>query len=145
MQIIIDYRFTSHNDYIAAERTNKYICAEIKKRETEVARISALNQDGSKLVYPVEISCTWFRTDARTDPDNIEFAIKFILDGLVKARFLMNDNWNCIKKISHEFELSDRDYVIVNVEGYTDVSNLAPCGICSTNFHPVYICKHTRK
>jgi len=115
MQITIDYKFTSLNDYIAAERTNRYIAADIKKRETEIARLSAIGKDTRTLFYPVEISCLWFRKDQRTDPDNIAFGIKFILDGFVKANLLKGDNWKFIKGIGHSFYLAEYDYVIVDI------------------------------
>lgn len=114
MQVTIDYRFTSLNEYISAERANRFMAAEIKKRETEIARLSAIGYR-PVTVYPVEIICQWFRQDQRTDPDNIEFAVKFILDGFVKAGLLKNDSWKFIKSISHEFDLASHDYVIVNI------------------------------
>lgn len=116
MQINIDYRFTSLNDYISAERANRYAAAKIKETETEIARLSALNKSNRTLVYPVDINCTWFRKDARTDPDNISFGIKFILDGFVKAGLLKGDNWKFIKHIGHGFEISNYDYVIVDID-----------------------------
>lgn len=115
MQVTIDYRFTSLNEYIKAERTHRFKAAEIKKQGTEIARLSAIGYRPIT-IYPVEITCLWFRTDQRTDPDNIEFSIKFILDGFVKAGLLKNDGWKFIKSISHNFELADRDYVIVDIQ-----------------------------
>ncbi len=115
MQVTIDYRFTSLNDYITAERTSRYAAAEIKKRETEIARLSAISFRPLK-AYPVDVTCLWFRKDQRTDPDNIEFSIKFILDGFVQSGLLQSDGWKFIKSISHRFELAERDYVIVDIE-----------------------------
>ncbi len=78
-------------------------------------RLSALNKDNRTLVYPVELSFFWFRKDQRTDPDNIAFSAKFILDGFVQAGLLKSDGWKFIRSIHHEFDLSIRDYVIVNI------------------------------
>ena len=112
-EILIEHRFTSLNDYIEAERSNKYIAAHIKKNETEIARVSALTSGVTIDRYPVSILFQWHRTDQRTDPDNIQFGAKFILDGLVKAGVLENDSWKHIKGIQHEFFLSAHDYVTV--------------------------------
>lgn len=117
MQVNIDYRFTSLNDYVAAERTNRHIAAKIKREETEIARLAAFGKQpiGGKFVYPVEIVCQWFRKDGRSDPDNIAFSIKFILDGFVLAGLLQSDGWKYIKNIRHEFNKSLDDYVIVDI------------------------------
>ena len=119
-QIIIDYRFTSLNDYISAERTNRHIAAKIKRDETEIARVVAKekldNGFPAVKVYPVDVTFLWFRKDARTDPDNIAFGEKFILDGLVLAGVLKGDGWYQIANIRHEFTLSNRDYVIVDID-----------------------------
>lgn len=115
MQVTIEHRFTSLNEYILAERTSRFRAADIKKRETEIARLSVIGSRPIAL-YPVEIICQWFRTDQRTDPDNIEFAVKFILDGFVKAGLLKSDGWKFIKSISHEFTLASHDYVIVDIQ-----------------------------
>ena len=114
MQINIDYRFTSLNDYISAERSNRYEAAKIKETETEIARLVSLNKEDS-LTYPVDVSFTWYRRDQRTDPDNISFGAKFIMDGFVKSGLLKGDNWKYIRSLHHEFELSNRDYVVVDI------------------------------
>jgi len=114
IQILILYRFTSLNDYIEAERTNRNIAAKIKRQETEIARYAALSTEPVDK-YPVSIVCYWYRKDQRTDPDNVAFAIKFILDGFIKAQLLKGDGWKYIKEINHKFILDDNDYVIVDI------------------------------
>lgn len=115
MQVQIDYRFVSLNDYISAERTNRHIAAKIKKTETEAAQKSASDSLHVR-VYPVDVVFQWFRSDRRTDPDNIAFAQKFIFDGLVLAGVLRDDTWKSIASIKHEFNVSDRDYVIIDID-----------------------------
>lgn len=116
-QIVLDYRFTSLNDYILAERSNRHVAAKIKRDETEVVRkIAKSNIDnGFEPVdrYPIDVTFMWYRKDSKTDPDNIAFAKKFILDGLILAGVLINDGWKQIKSTKDEFYLSDQDYVIV--------------------------------
>lgn len=115
MKITIPYDFTTLNEYISAERSHRYLAAEIKKRETEMARMYGLQSGCQAQKYPVSIICHWYKTDARTDPDNIQFGIKFILDGFVLAGVLRADNWKAISKTSNTFELSNRDYVVVEI------------------------------
>ena len=88
--IFFDGEFTSLNDYINAERTNRHIAAKIKKYETQRVRLCAIGVLPIEK-YPVRIKFTWFRMDHRTDPDNVAFAKKFILDGLQKAKVMKGD------------------------------------------------------
>lgn len=120
MQITIDHRFTTLNEYILAERGNRFAAAKIKEQETEVARLAALGHIFTPVSYPVIVNCQWFRRDKRTDPDNIQFGIKFILDGFVKAGVLAGDNWKFIKEINNHFSESNFDFVIVNIEEVKD-------------------------
>jgi hypothetical protein len=90
MKITLPGEFTSLNDYIDAERSNKYIAASIKKSETgrvwaECRNLPAVRE------YPVVIRFDWYTQDLKTDADNVDFAKKFILDGLVKAGVLAGD------------------------------------------------------
>ena len=112
--LTIDYRFTSLNDYINAERSNKYAAAKIKATETEIARLAGLNMRPIQK-YPIDTTFIWFRRDERTDPDNIQFGAKFILDGFVKAGLLKGDNWKYISEINHRFIKSDGDFVNVMI------------------------------
>lgn len=45
---------------------------------------------------PVYISFTWFEESRRRDPDNVVFAKKFILDGMVKAGIIPDDNYKWV-------------------------------------------------
>ena len=81
------------NKYIAIERGNLYAAANLKKHYTEVAYLCALSIPKCKLITPVKIIITWCCGNKRKDPDNIAFAKKFILDGLVQAGILKDDNW----------------------------------------------------
>jgi len=114
-QVTIEYRFASLNEYINAERSNKYFASVIKKRETEVARLNS-NGIAPVTTYPVDITFQWFCKKSRTDPDNISFAQKFILDGFVASGLLKDDSWKFVSSLKHEFNESELDYVIVNID-----------------------------
>lgn len=115
MQITIDYKFTTLNEYIDAERSNKFAASVIKRRETEVAKLSSSGKRQLK-AYPVDVTFQWFMSSTRTDPDNIAFAEKFILDGFVASGLLKDDSWKFIASLKHEFNKSEKDYVIVDIE-----------------------------
>jgi hypothetical protein len=104
IKIFLEGDFTDLNTYISAERTHRFKASEIKKDETRRVRF-AVNGTESPEKYPVDISFFWHRKDMRTDPDNIAFATKFILDGLVAAGVLKSDGWKAVRSLSHGFGL----------------------------------------
>ena len=89
-KFIIEGEFTSLNEYINTERISKFAAAATKRNETELvvmflSRENPLPDD----CYPLKPR---FDTkDARKDADNVDFARKFILDGMVKAGILVDD------------------------------------------------------
>ena len=102
--IFLEGKFTTLNQYIRAERGHLYKAAEIKKTETARVKYSCI---GILPVenYPVSIQFIWSRHNHRTDPDNIAFAKKFILDGLVEAGVLAGDSFKQISGFSDTFTL----------------------------------------
>lgn len=90
--MIIQGRFPSLNDYIAAERRNRHIAAKMKRDETKRVADIAANSDMPTFQKPVHVYFTWVEPNKRRDLDNIAFAHKFILDGLVKAGVLNGDS-----------------------------------------------------
>lgn len=108
--------FPSLNEYIRVERGNRYAANRMKQDWTH--RVAAVAWQDTTL-EPVEgrvrVRCTWYRKDKRTDPDNVAFGIKAILDGLVMAGVLVSDGWKQIAGIEHLFEI-DKDNPRVEVE-----------------------------
>lgn len=92
--MLIEGELTALNEFINAERRNRYVAAKIKKDETgycqEVAEKSDLKLQEND--FPCALIITWYVKNKRKDADNIAFAKKFILDGLVEAGVLPNDN-----------------------------------------------------
>lgn len=103
--IIIPGEFCDLNTYIKAERTRGYgmiMASSIKKTETErVVLIAKLN----KFIIPTPaiIKFAWYTKDLRKDADNVAFAKKFILDGLVIAGSLPDDTRKCVLGFCDEF------------------------------------------
>ena len=53
----------------------------------------------------------------RRDKDNIRFAAKFILDALVEAGVIDNDNWACVGSLSDDYLVNKANpRVIVELE-----------------------------
>lgn len=106
------------NEYINAERTNKYKAAEMK-RQAELAVMLAARQQlrDVKFTRPVYMAYTWTEPNRRRDKDNIAFAKKFIQDALVKAKMLKNDGWAEIGGFSDKFCV-DKNNPHITVEIY---------------------------
>ena len=99
--MIIDKPLLSLNEYIKIERGNKYAAANIKKSETRYCEICSKNRMKAVSDYPVDILVKWY-TKGRKDSDNVDFGIKFILDGMVKAGVLENDSPKFVRNIYHQ-------------------------------------------
>ena len=99
-------RMPTQNEYIRAERGNKYAAAEMKKTWTEAVAWTAREQIAKGLqtgIKRASIEFVWRVKNERTDPDNICFAKKFVLDGLVMAGVLVNDGFKNIAGLSDNF------------------------------------------
>lgn len=70
---------------------NRYIGNSMKREYTEVVSLAAYAAKLRPVSGPVELVFQWVEPNGRRDPDNIVFAKKFILDGLVEAGILPND------------------------------------------------------
>ena len=58
----------------------------------------------------------WIEENKRRDLDNICFAKKFILDALVQAGVLQDDNRKIVTNFTDSFEYSNSSKVIVELE-----------------------------
>lgn len=97
------------NDYVNECRSNPYGANSLKKRNQKQVYLAILEADRREKLhriykYPVRLKITWYEPNKRRDVDNITFAVKFILDELVKERILQNDSqkyvceiWNSVK------------------------------------------------
>lgn len=109
----IPYKFPGLNDYISAERRNRFLGAKMKKEWTELSELHFKSM--KSFTKPVNILFVWTEQNARRDPDNIIFAKKFILDGLKNAGIIPDDTQQWIKSIKDTW-LVDKNDVGVYVE-----------------------------
>ena len=112
--LIIPGRFPSLNDYIAAERRNRHIAAKMKRDETKRVADIAANLDMPTFEKPVHVYFSWVEPNRRRDIDNIAFAHKFILDGLVDAGVLKGDSQKYVTGFVDRFRV-DKDNPHVSV------------------------------
>lgn len=110
--IYIEYPFTFLNEYIRLERSNKYKGAKIKRESTYAL---SLMLKGKKIQTPCKLKFTWIIANKKRDLDNIAFAKKFILDAMVKAKVIPNDNLTHIIGFVDEFEIGNKIGVRIEV------------------------------
>lgn len=113
IQFTVNYELPTLNEYINLERRNKYAAAKLKKVKTESVAFLAKAQcvKLENILYDIEV--TWYRKNKKHDADNVYFSIKFILDGLVKAKILQSDGRKNIRDISHKIRPDSHNYCIV--------------------------------
>lgn len=102
--VTIPLRLTSLNEYINAERTNRYAAAGIKKknqRDIEVFLREAINTGKLHHHENAALEMIWTVPNKRRDLDNIAFATKFIQDALVEMGVFDDDNIDHINKLTH--------------------------------------------
>ncbi len=113
----IDKRLIGLNEYTNANRYNKYAGAKQKKDEQNYIKMCIKQQLGNlKIDKPVVGTFTWIEENKRRDLDNICFAKKFILDGLVELGILKDDNRKMVCGFIDKFEYADKSKVIVELE-----------------------------
>lgn len=105
MKLFIEYVPPNWNKYIYAERTNLYVANKIKQQEKQIVQLLAR---GRKYTgeYPVEVIVRPHFQARREDLDNCRY--KGLLDGLVAAGVLKNDNLKHIQKITLEPIFDDK-------------------------------------
>lgn len=113
----ISERLPGLNEYTRLNRQNRYVGAKLKKDTEDRIYYYILKQlRGIHITKPVHITFTWVEENGKRDLDNICFAKKFILDALVKANILKNDNKEYVLGFVDKFEYADKSKVIVELE-----------------------------
>lgn len=104
------------NDFLAAVNRHRLMGNKMKQEQTERVAWAAKSQ---LPVFTRKINLTIVYREAtrKRDKDNIAFAKKFILDGLVAAGRIPNDTWAWIGDWSEGFVVDAKDpgiTVIIN-------------------------------
>lgn len=111
---VIESKLPTLNEYILAERQNRYAGANMKKHATNTCSIYSLSLP-KDLQGLFDISIHWVVENNRSDSDNIFMGIKWILDGMVKSGRLNGDGRKHIRNICHSIETGDKYSVTVTL------------------------------
>lgn len=112
MKVIIDHKYESLNNYINECRTNYHIANKTKQQET---MLSALMFTKIPKIdkFPIELIFNWHMKSKIADLDGR--LPKNIIDGLVKAKRIPDDNVKYIQRITHNYIGDTKDYVEVEI------------------------------
>lgn len=97
-RLIIHGRLPGLNEYIDAERSNRYRGAKLKAEAESVIRAEIAAQlRHVRIRQPVRMLYRWFESSRRRDKSNVcAYGRKVIEDALVGAGVLANDGWGDI-------------------------------------------------
>lgn len=113
MKLYIEYSPINWNEYINAERKNKYIANNIKQKEKQIIKLLASKKKYTGK-YPVEIIVRPHYNSYRQDLDNCRY--KGLLDGLVSAGVIKNDNLKHIQRITLEPIFDDKVGIEIEIK-----------------------------
>ena len=113
MKIKIDYKFESINSYINKCRTNYFIANKIKQQETNLSAL-VFSRLPKIEKYPIRLIFRWHIKSKIADLDGR--LAKNIIDGLVKAKKIPDDNVKYIQEIVHKYIPDKKDYVEIEME-----------------------------
>lgn len=105
----IDGRLDGLNEYVNACRRNKYAANNMKKGNQKVISYYILKalKNGSLHApskFPVGLNIVWYEPNNRRDVDNVQFAVKFILDALVEMNVIPDDSRKYVNLINNRVE-----------------------------------------
>lgn len=114
----IPMKLPSLNEYINICRTNPFKASKFKKGLEE--DIGVFIASLPRFEHPIRIHFHWVEGTKRRDLDNICYAKKHILDAMVKAGKLKDDNRKCVTGFVDTFEYGKETKVILEIEEVED-------------------------
>lgn len=89
MKYVVKGQLADLNKHDGANRNSRFGGASLKKEQTDLVAWQLKGKP--KITRPCTIGFVWYYS-GKFDFDNIRFACKYVLDGMVKAGVLPNDN-----------------------------------------------------
>lgn len=109
-------RLPSLNEYINAERTNRYKAAKLKRDLQERIGAEIRRSNLKQVKVPVKLVYRFYEANRRRDKDNIAgVAHKFVQDSLVAEGILEDDGWDYVEGFEDKFYL-DKENPRIEVE-----------------------------
>jgi len=107
MRFTIPGRLPGLNEIGNANRTHWAVGAKQKKDAQEIVCAAILAAKLRPVTdYPVTLLIVWYERDRRRDKDNVQSAVKVILDALVEMGIIKGDAWKYVGDIHHVVTVS---------------------------------------
>lgn len=120
-KLYLDFQFPTLNDYTKALKKFRLEGQRMKTQYTDDVSYQCKIQKIQPYTQPIQLAFIYYEKRANRDPDNIVFAKKFILDGLVNAGIVPNDTQKYIKKFTDEWVVDNKNTgVLVIIEEWQD-------------------------
>lgn len=111
-------RLPGLNEYTRACRSHWAVGAKLKRESTRLVAACARAARVGRFSGPVTVTCRWVERDSRRDLDNVAFGMKFVLDGLVEAGVIGDDDQRHVGGISSEFSIDGKNpRVVISITG----------------------------
>lgn len=118
MHLTIHGQLPSLNEANNAARTHWTKAARMKKEATELVALQCTRMP--KITKPVMLTFHWFYS-SKHDFDNIRSACKFVLDGMVQAGKLPDDNQKWVVGFNGDYFIKvpkGQEKVVIDIEEY---------------------------
>lgn len=123
----IPVRLPGLNELIAANRTNRYKGATMKKETDALIRYSIRSALRRGECYPVTLPSAvmihFQERNRRRDLDNVFSSAKFILDAMQQEGLIKNDSQKYVRILAYSFEVGEYDEITVTIEQLEDKRN----------------------
>lgn len=117
LRIVIPMKLPSLNEYINACKIQRGNWNKGNQMKQDYQKdIAVFLNKMKKYDNPIRVHFTWVEENKRRDLDNICFAKKFILDAMVNAGKLKDDNRKFVTGFTDSFEYADTAKVILDIE-----------------------------
>lgn len=125
-RLIIPGRMPGLNDYIAAERSNRYMAAKMKHEwQTLVCKEIRRQWRGLKFEEPIFLGYKFYESNKRRDHDNVAgFAHKVVQDAMVQMEVIRDDGWDYISGFIDWFQVDKKEpHIVIDVMRGDDLTD----------------------
>ena len=116
ISFFLDFPLPTLNEMIRTARGNKFASALQKKKYTDLVAMEIMVQTDRPHFDTISLDITWIETKKKRDPDNVSGAgCKFLMDGIVAAGIIDDDDRDHVASITNRIAVSDSRGVVVMV------------------------------
>ena len=115
ISFFLDFPLPTLNEMIRTARGNKFAAAAQKKKYTDLVAMEIMGQTDRPHFEAISLDITWIETNKKRDPDNCFMGVKYLLDGIVAAGIIDDDDRDHVASITNQIVVSDSRGVMVKM------------------------------